>query len=95
VCDYAAALCCQALAAKYAQTSDSSISADAVNYRTKSQEYLSLAKELRKRYDEQVGIQGSDSGSSANASGVAAALSIGDMELRQGSGVDRLTHRRR
>jgi hypothetical protein len=93
VCDYAGALCCEAMAAKYAQTRDPSISADAVNYRSKSQEYLGLAKALRKRYDDQVGIQ--DSGSGANGSGVPGALAIGDMELQQGSGVDRITHRRR
>jgi hypothetical protein len=93
VCDYAGSLCCAAMAAKYAQTRDPSISADAVNYRSKSQEYLGLAKELRRRYDEQVGI--TDSASGDSGSNVTAALASGDMELLQGSGVERSTHRRR
>jgi hypothetical protein len=93
VCDYAAALCCEALAARYAQTSDSTIGADAVNYRTKSQEYLAMAKALRKRYDDHIGIEESGSGASGG-SPTAGAIAIGDMNLTQGSGVDRLTHRR-
>jgi hypothetical protein len=93
VCDYAGALCCEALAARYAQTNDSTIQADAVNYRTKSQEYLGIAKALRKRYDEQVGIQ--EGGTGPGGGTVPGALAVGDMELKQGSGVERLTHRRR
>src|SRR5579884_217934 len=90
VCDLAAALCFEALAAFYAQTRDPSIGADAVNYRTKSQEYLSLAKPLRKRYDDHVGVVDGDSGTSASG----AAIAIGGMYEVMGSGIDRLTHRR-
>lgn len=54
-CKLAAAACCRALASYYAQTSDSTISADAINYRSKSQEYTSLAKEYEKAYGEHMG----------------------------------------
>jgi hypothetical protein len=93
VSDMASAICCEKLAAIYAQTRDPSIQADAVNYRTKSQEYLALAKALRQRYFEHVGIEGGGSGASEGSS-QPGALAIGDMDLMQGSGVDRLTHRR-
>jgi hypothetical protein len=93
VCDLAAALCCEALAARFAQTNDSTVSADVVNYRTKSQEYLAMAKALRKRYDDHVGIQ--DSGSGTGGSSTPGALAVGDMEINQGSGVERVTHRKR
>lgn len=91
VCDYAASLSFEALAALKTQSGDPTILADAVNYRTKGQEYLALAKALRKRYFDHIGIE--DSGA---AGGVSAgpALAIGDMDLNMGSGVDRLTHRR-
>lgn len=88
--DLAAAICAEKLAAIYAQTRDPSIAADVVNYRTKSQEYLALAKALRQRYFDHIGIEEDGKGSGAGPG----AIAIGDMELRQGSGVDRLTHRR-
>lgn len=91
VSDLAASMCCEKLAAIYARTNDSTIQADAVSYRTKSQEYLTLAKALRRRYFDHVGIEEGDNGGSGPT---AAAIAIGDMDLRQGSGVDRLTHRR-
>jgi hypothetical protein len=93
VCDLAASFCCDKLSAAFARTNDSSIQADAVNYRSKSQEYASLGKQLKKRYDDHIGIEESGSGSSGG-SPTAGAIAIGDMNLTQGSGVDRLTHRR-
>ncbi len=94
VCDLASALCAEALAATYAQTRDASISADAVNYRTKGQEYLALAKALRARYDAHVGIEeGSGTGASGGST-QAAAAAVGNLYEQMGSGVDRLTHRR-
>ena len=78
------------LAAKYAQTRDPSIGADAVNYRTKSQEYLGLGKALRKRYDDHVGIEDG----SAGAGAAAAQIAIGGTFELMGVGIDRLTHRR-
>lgn len=84
VCDFAAALCFEALAASYAQTSDPSILADTVNYRTKSQEYLGLAKAARKRYADVLGI---DDGSG----GIGPAFAVGDLHGDL-AGLDRLTH---
>jgi hypothetical protein len=90
VCDYAAALGFEALAAVYAQTGDASISADTVNYRTKGQEYLALAKAARKRYFDHVGIP--ESGSSGAAQ-VGPAIAIGSQREEIGlAGIDRLTH---
>lgn len=93
VCDYAASLAAEALQAIYAQTGDASISADSVNYRSKGQEYSYLAKALRKRYDDHIGIKDAGSGS-GNESSAGAAIASGSMFQTQGSGVDRLTHRR-
>jgi hypothetical protein len=93
VCDLAASFCCDKFSAAFARTNDSSIQADAVNYRSKSQEYASLGKQFKKRYDDHIGIEDSGSGS-AGGSPTAGAITIGDMNLTQGSGVDRLTHRR-
>ncbi len=89
VCDYACALCFEALAAIYAQTGDASIGADTVNYRTKGQEYLALAKAARKRYFDHVGIPESASG----AAQVGPAIAIGSQREEIGlAGIDRLTH---
>ena len=49
-----AALCCRALAGLYAQTSDATIGADVVNYRTKSQEYTTLADKHERDYASQI-----------------------------------------
>jgi hypothetical protein len=88
VCDLAAAAAFEALAAIYAQTGDSSVGADAVNYRSKSQEYLALAKTLRQRYYTHMGID-----PNASSPGVGPALSLGEMDQDiGGTGVDRLTH---
>jgi len=89
VCDYAAALCYEALAGIYAQTGDPTLAADAVNYRTKSQEYLGLANALRKRYYQHLGIDPSDAGT-----GVGPAIATGSLYETQGSGLDRMTHPR-
>lgn len=94
VCDLAASFSFDILAAAYARTSDSSIGADAVNYRTKSQEAASLATKFRKRYEDHLGIEGGGGASAGSGSPTPGAIAIGDMDLLQGSGVDRLTHRR-
>jgi hypothetical protein len=88
VCEYAAALGFEALAAIYAQTGDSTLGADAVNYRSKSQEYRDLAKAHRKRYFDYMGIEESAGG----AAQTGAALVMGEMDNQLGAGVDRLTH---
>jgi hypothetical protein len=91
VCDLAASFCCDKLSAVYARTNDPTIQADAVNYRSKAQEYASLGKQFKKRYDDHIGIEDSGAGGGSPTAG---AIAIGDMNLTQGSGVDRLTHRR-
>lgn len=46
----AAELACEGLAAQYARTSDPTLNADVVNYRTKSQEFSDRAKDFLSRY---------------------------------------------
>jgi len=91
VCDYAAGLCFQKLAAIYAQTGDSTISADTVNYRTKSQEYLSLMKALFKNYMDHMGIDDLAAGAEQGP-----VIAIGSQHEELGGllGIDRLTHPR-
>lgn len=86
VCDFAASLCAEALAAWYAQTRDNTVAADVVNYRTKSQEYLAMAKALRQRYFNALGV---DEGA-GNEQGPA--IAMGAMSETLGAGVDRLIH---
>lgn len=88
VADYAAALSFEALAAVYTQSGDASIAADAVNYRTKSQEYLALAKTLRRRYFQHMGIDEDLAGSA----GAGPAVATGELDQELGPGGDRLTH---
>ena len=52
----AGAGCALQLAALYAQTSDPTMGADTVNYRTKSQDYLALATALETAYRLHVGV---------------------------------------
>ena len=47
----AAAYCCNVLAAAYAQSSDTTISADVVNYHDKTSKYTSLARVYLKQYN--------------------------------------------
>ena len=78
-----ASLAARKLAAVYTQIGDSSLAADTVNYRTKSQEYLALAKRLEQDY---ANLLGTDPERSAPAASRTAAW-IGDT-----AGGDRLTH---
>jgi hypothetical protein len=64
----AAGLACEALANHYAKTTDSTIGADAVSYRTKSQEYAARAKRLMALFRESLGLK--EDGAAAPASGV-------------------------
>lgn len=89
VSDFAAALCYEALAGIYAQTGDATIQADSVNYRTKSQEYMGLAKAAAKRYFNHVGITADDKGAEVDA-----AIATGSVHENLGVGLDRLTHRK-
>jgi len=85
--DYAAALAFDLLAARHVPTGDATLAADTVNYRTKPQEYLGLAKKFAARYFTHMGI---DPEAKAEAG---PALAIGEVDQDiAGSGVDRLTH---
>ncbi len=94
VCDYAASLGFDALAARHVPTGDATLAADTVNYRTKSDEYLRMARALRRRYFNHLGIAVDESVFGTAA--VGPAISIGEHDLDiAGSGVDRLTHGKR
>lgn len=84
VATLAAALGCEALATSYAQTTDATISADAVSYRTKSQEYAARAKRLAAIFREALGLKDDDA--PAPASGVR------DWSSNYQWGEDRLQH---
>lgn len=81
-----ASFACEALAAIYAQTSDPLLSADTVNYRSKSQEYRDMAKHYRKGYDAHVGA----GDTSPQASG-----GYVEWDTVDQTGLDRLWHPRR
>lgn len=87
VAKLAASLCCRALAGLYAQTSDSTIGADVVNYRTKSQEYTSLADKYERDYVAQISGQRDEA--------VKPASGRVNWDSRLQSGYDFLTHPRR
>lgn len=79
----AAALAARRLAAVYAQTGDSSIVADTVNYRSKSAEYLALARHLEQDYQNYLGTDPARSAPGASNT----ATWLGDT-----AGGERLTH---
>jgi hypothetical protein len=81
----AAALCCEALSRTYAQTSDSTIDVDVVDYQNKSNIYAQRAKELQKRYNDFMGKQ----------KGPGAAAATHDWDVDYPWGGDRLNHPRR
>lgn len=88
VTDFAASLGAEKLATFYVGTGDSTLQADVVNYRSKSQEMLNVAKALRKRYYNHMGIEEGATGEAE----VGPALAVGNQYLEQNSGVDRLVH---
>lgn len=67
VANLAASFCCRKLAALYANTSDPTIQADSVNYRSKSGEYTALANKLEAQYKEALGIKSDDTTPAAMA----------------------------
>ena len=77
----AASYCLQTLASLFVQTSDPTIAADVVNYRTKSGEADRQAKALKRRYTDLLGIKENDT--------VPAAATTAK---RRPSGRTRLTH---
>jgi hypothetical protein len=89
VVDFAGSLAAEKLATFYVGTGDASIQADVVNYRSKSQEMLNVAKALRKRYFNHMGIDETAVGGGDEQK---PAIAIGNQYLEQNSGVDRLVH---
>jgi hypothetical protein len=88
VCDYAASLALEAMAARASQFGDNTMGADSTNYRSKAQEYVSLAAKIRKRYFNHMGIEENVSGVESKA-----AISTGNLRNIMGTaGVDRLVH---
>jgi hypothetical protein len=81
VCGLAAAFAARELAAYYSQTSESTIAADAVSYRTKGQEYIALAKELEDAYVRHMA-----------GSPLAASVSRDVEDLTLAGGMDRFYH---
>lgn len=63
----AASVCCRQLAIIYGGTSDPTIQADTVNYRTKSGEYTTLANKLEAQYNITLGIKDNDTTPAASA----------------------------
>lgn len=82
----AASLCLEELANAYTQTSDSTIGADSVNWRSKGYEFSQRAKRLYQLYKEHMGIREGDLTPPASA--------VIDLELNYPGGADRLTHPR-
>lgn len=82
----AAALCLEELANAYTQTSDPTIGADSVNYRSKGYEFGQRAKTLRKLYNEHLGLREGDSTPPASA--------VTAMDMKYPGGRERLTHPR-
>lgn len=86
LCNLASALCLEELANAYAQISDSTIAADSVNYRSKSQEFAQRAKRLMQLYKEHIGIKEDDI--------TPPAVAVIDLDLGYPGGRERLTHPR-
>lgn len=83
----ASSFCLNELANVYAQSSDSTIGADSVDHKSKSQEYASRAKQQMKLYKEHIGIKDDDVTQAASA--------VIDLDVGYPGGSDRLTHQRR
>ncbi|MCX5888065.1 MAG: hypothetical protein NTY36_01270 [Deltaproteobacteria bacterium] len=88
VVNLAGALCCYALSRKYAQTSEPSIQADAVNYGSKSGDYAKRGKELEGLYKTHIAP-------AAAEGGLPGASVTADWDMNAGWGTDRITHPRR
>ncbi len=83
---WAAALCCDQLAAHYASASESTIQADHVQRNSQSADYARLAKDYRARYFSGLAIQqNKQTGASV----------VVDLDLKNSVGQDRFTHSNR
>ena len=85
VANLAASICLGMLAARYIGTGDSTMQADAVNYRSKSQEAASRAKACLTFYNDHMGVK--------DDTGVPGASAISSTAPGYPGGGDRLTHR--
>lgn len=65
VCNLAAGMCCQAIAAKYSRTNDPTINADSVNHTSRAGEFQRRGAEFIKLYREQVGLGSDDNSNQA------------------------------
>jgi hypothetical protein len=83
VCNLAASLCSGALASAYAQTSDSTITADSVDHMSKSREYAARARVQKQTYMDFLGIKEGE---------VSPASAIKTIKVDYPGGGDRLTH---
>jgi len=83
-----AALCFWALAAKFAQTTDSTIEADVIDYQRKSDIYTLLAKEQVSIYNSLMGLGEEAKGVASASAGVA----VKDLDILFQWSEDMLTH---
>ncbi len=81
-----ASLCCEELATAFAQSGDTTISADSVDYRDKTQRFASRAKRLMQLYKEHLGLKDEDLTPPASA--------VTDLDIKYPGGGARLTHPR-
>lgn len=86
LCLLAASFCLEDLANAFAQMSDSTIDADAVNYRSKSSEFAARAKRTLQLYKDHMGLKEDDT--------VAPASAVIDQDEKYPGGFERLTHPR-
>ncbi len=86
VCNLAASLCSGALASIYAHASDSTIGADSVDHRSKSQEFSLRAKIQKQTYLNHIGLKEGE---------IPPASVTMDYDVNYPDGTDRLTHPRR
>ena len=86
-CHLTASLCLRALAAKHTQSSESTIGADSVDWSSKVQQYIDLAKEYESLYRNHLG-KGDDQP-------VKAGSAIQDMDTRFAWGADFVFHPRK
>lgn len=88
VVSLAAAFCFWALAAKFAQSTDSTIEADVIDYQRKSDLYATLAKEKMATYNSLMGLGEESKGNAAASAGVA----VKDLDMTFQWAEDMLTH---
>ena len=62
VCLLGASMCAQAIANKYSRTNDSLIAADSVNHLTRAAEWAQRAREMRRQYQDVLGLSVSGNG---------------------------------